>query len=129
MTTANFTSLAACKERLTRAVDQFVLKMHAKQGSLGEYAGEWNVESTDDRLMLVWTCEEADPRVQAMGPDVPAGFQDSGISGDAPWALWGGNEIIATAEIGDYFDHHSGIDSYQKFGVNMVTQWVSWNFE
>jgi hypothetical protein len=127
MATTDFTSLAACKERLTRAVDQFVLKMHAKRGGLGEYAGDWSVDSTDDGLMLVWSCEEADPRVQAMGPDVPAGFQDAGISGDAPWALWGGNEIIASAEVGEHDD--SGIDSYQKFGVNMVTQWVSWSFE
>jgi hypothetical protein len=128
MTATDFTSLAACKERLTRAVDQFVLKMHAKQGGMGEYAGDWSVESTDDRLLLVWTCEEADPRAQAMGPDVPAGFQNSGISCDAPWTLWGGNEIIAAAEIGEYDDHHSGSDSYQQFGVNMVTQWVSWSF-
>jgi hypothetical protein len=64
-----------------------------------------------------------------MGPDVPAGFKDSGISSDAPWTMWGGNEIIAAAEIGDYDDNISGGDSYRdKYNDDMVTQFVGWDF-
>jgi len=60
---------------------------------------------------------------------VPHEYQDSGISSDAPWTLWGGNEIIAAAEIGDYDDNRCGSDSYQdRHGDKMVSQWVGWNF-
>ena len=118
---AEFTSLANCKARLQKAVDQFILT------TSGEYAGNWRVDCTDDALMLIWECEENDPRVQAMGPDVPPEYRDAGISDDAPWAMWGGNKIIDAAEIGD--DWHGGADAYQdRYGDNIVSQFVRWDF-
>jgi hypothetical protein len=51
------------------------------------------------------------------------------MSGDEPWAEWGGNEIIKNADIGDYNDHKSGSDAYQQYGENMVSQWVCFRSE
>lgn len=115
---SEFTTKQACAERLKKAIAQFELNnLH--------YAGSWAADVLDDEILLVWSCEEEDPRVQAMGTEVPKGFERLGA--DSPWVLWGGNTIIEAAQIGDFDD--SGADGYtDKYGDSMVTQYVSWKF-
>lgn len=75
------------------------------------FPGVWTVELRDDGdTKLIWTCDEKDV---------------TDMSGDEPWAEWGGSKIIQAAGIGDYNDHKSGCDSYQdRYGDKVVTQWV-----
>lgn len=100
------------KARLEKAVNEFKSPV-----------GTWAVNATEegDRLILEWTCEKSHPSVVAMGPD------GSGeIDCDAPWTLWGGDAIIAAAGLRQPFN--GTCDAYQQYGVNMVSQSVSWSF-
>lgn len=112
-------TIEECKVRLTNAVEQFVLKSNTDNKS---YVGAWKIESTDDWLMLRWECDAFDIQVKAMNPE----FQGVGVFPDAPWTLWGGNEIIAVANIGDYNDMRSGCDVSQRSGIDIVMQYVTW---
>lgn len=124
-TVAEKDARAASKASLQRAVDKFNIKI---LGSRQEIVGDWSVETGDDRLMLVWSIQADDPRALSMGPDVPTGFDAE--EPDAPWAKWGGNEIMEDAGMGDYNDHQSGCDQYQDgHGNNIVSQWVTWTFK
>ena len=73
--------------------------------------GLWSVESGGDYVMLVWACDaDAAPEMY----------------GDEPWSEWGGNEIIAAAGMPEFDD--SGCDGYtDKYGTEVVSQWVQWN--
>ncbi len=75
-----------------------------------EFPGIWEVNSGDEYVMLVWSCEELDLHE---------------MRGDEPWSDWGGNAIIKDADIGDPDD--SGCDGYCDGFDEMVSQWVQWN--
>lgn len=75
--------------------------------------GAWSVISGEDYVTLEWKFDEG-----ATGE----------MYGDEPWSEWGGNAIIAAARIGE--PDCSGCDAYKdRFGEDVVSQWVQWNFE
>ena len=75
--------------------------------------GAWSVNSGDEYVQLVWTCD---------ADDAPEMY------GDEPWSHWGGKEIIEAA-CATQFDE-SGIDGYvDKYGDKVVAQWVQWSIE
>lgn len=74
--------------------------------------GTWSVNSGDGYVQLVWSCEAA---------DVPE------MSGDEPWTKWGGNAIIEAS--GARQPDDSGSEGYtDKYGDEIVSQWVQWSF-
>ena len=93
-------------EQMQAALEAAISK-HAN----AEFPGAWKVYSGEGYLQLIWSCDkDAAPEMY----------------GDEPWAQWGGDAIIEEADIGDF--HDSGGDAYQdKFGENVITQWVQWN--
>lgn len=85
----------------------------AIEAHTADVLGVWSVNSGDDYVQLVWTCDAAD------APE---------MSGDEPWAQWGGNLIIEASGARQFDD--SGCDSYtDKFGDDVVSQWVQWSVE
>ena len=75
--------------------------------------GSWSIETSEGSIMLVWSCEADDEAV-------------AGMQSDEPWSAWGGNAIITDAGLREPDD--SGTDSYHdKYGDDMVSQWVEWN--
>jgi len=76
-----------------------------------KFPGLWSVNAGDGYVQLVWTCDEdATPEMY----------------GDEPWSEWGGNAIIAAAGMPEFDD--SGCDGYQdKYGTDVISQWVKWN--
>ena len=74
------------------------------------HPGTWCVTTSDDCIMLVWSCDTSEV------PD---------MTGDEPWSQWGGNSIISASGLGT--PHGSGCDSYcDLYGDDVVTQWVLW---
>ena len=91
---------------------QAALESAIVKHSNAEFPGAWKVNSGEGYIMLVWTCDEDE------SPEMKNGAE--------PWEQCGGDAILETADIGDF--HDSGGDAYQdKFGENVITQWVQWN--
>ena len=73
--------------------------------------GAWKVNAGEDYIQLVWSCDEDE------APE---------MYGDEPWSQWGGDAILEAAGLGELDD--SGYDGYQnKYGDQVIEQWVQWN--
>lgn len=74
--------------------------------------GTWSVNAGDGYVHLVWSCDAV---------AVPE------MSGDEPWAQWGGDSIIDASGAPQQDD--SGCDGYtDKYGDEIVSQWAQWDF-
>ncbi len=95
------------KTELVKALESAISAYNA------DVPGTWAVNTGNDYVQLVWTCDAADT------PE---------MYGDEPWAQWGGNWIIEAAVAPQQDD--SGCDGYtDKHGDEVVSQWVHWNVE
>lgn len=77
--------------------------------------GAWKSSVGEGYIQLVWTCDASDEALADM-------------YGDEPWSDWGGDAILSAAGLPEY--DNSGADTYtDRFGDEMVAQWVEWNIE
>ncbi len=76
-----------------------------------EFPGSWKVNSGKDYIQLVWSCDED------KAPE---------MNDNEPWSQWGGDAILEASGSGEPDD--SGCEGYQdKYGDQVVSQWVQWN--
>ena len=94
------------KSEITADLDRAIASVKCETGA-------WSVSDGSDSVALEWICDEG-----ATGE----------MRGDEPWSEWGGNSIINAAGIGE--PDCSGCDAYKdRFGNEVVSQWVQWNFD
>jgi hypothetical protein len=90
-----------------------ITSLEAAIESINCEKGAWSVSAGNGYVTLEWKCDE-----NSTGE----------MYGDEPWSEWGGNAIVAAAGIGE--PDCSGCDAYKdRFGEEVVSQWVQWNFE
>lgn len=88
-----------------------------------EMIGRWVVDTLGSSVSLCWEGETEEPAVAGMLPDPLPGIER--VDPMSPWILWGGREIMESANLGPITK--GGSDQYETFYGSMVLmQYVMW---